>query len=135
LDSNYGLPALYNKELYEMEMYLLGFILNWRLIYNTPFDFIQSLANKMSEENGEFKNNADGIAKKAIQISELLLICNFTLNSIAYNTINNYSIFSIALVSLCGAIQVLNKESLLYCVDKFINKENKVKHSKRLGGS
>jgi len=118
-----------------MEVFLLNFVLNWKLTHHTPFDYIQTLACEISKNNNEFKNNINNITKKAAQITELLLICNFGTYNIAHVILYNCSTFSIALASLRGAIQILKRQSLLCCVDKFVNRKNKVKYPKRIGRS
>eukprot|EP00826_Nyctotherus_ovalis_P053673 TRINITY_DN7000_c0_g1_i11.p1 TRINITY_DN7000_c0_g1~~TRINITY_DN7000_c0_g1_i11.p1 ORF type:complete len:165 (+),score=44.30 TRINITY_DN7000_c0_g1_i11:611-1105(+) len=100
-----------------MEEYVLSFALNWKLIYTTPFDVIQTLVHKVSFGNSKSREDMKIIGKKAIQISELLLIW--------HNTLDSHSVLSIALASLRSALQLLNAESLLHHVDEFINEENK----------
>lgn len=61
----------------EMELYFLTFVFSWELSYETPYDFIKILTQKISQEQPQFGKNAAIIETKALQISELLLICIF----------------------------------------------------------
>lgn len=109
-----------------MEEYLLNIVLSWKLSYVTPFDIIQTLSYKISLSNSQYKKNIDIIIKKAVQISELLLICTFLFVVIVYDTLNNYSILSIALASLYGSLQILGIDELFICIDEFAPKKNQV---------
>lgn len=60
----------YTPEIIELEKYLLNFILKWKLVYTTPFDYIQVLVN-----HSYSKKQANLILSKAIRISELFIIC------------------------------------------------------------
>lgn len=110
---------VYTSEIADLEKYLLGFILKWRLEYTTPFEYIQLLTHHLY-------NNENTIIEKAVQISELLLICIFIHHYIAYDILNNYSPYSIALASISAAVQLggLKDEA----ITNLINKETKVKH-------
>lgn len=108
-----------------MEEYVLGFVLNWKLIYTTPFDVIQTLVHKVSLRTSKSREDMRTIGRKAVQISELLLICTIAI-SVGRNTLDSHCMLSIALASLRSALQLLNAESLLHCVDQFVTEENKV---------
>ncbi len=60
-----------------MEEYIVSHMLGWKLSYATPYDFIQlfiqHVLDGVSSSNGEEK---ESVAQKALQITELLLICS-----------------------------------------------------------
>ncbi len=67
----------YTPEDNELEQYLLGLVLKWKLAYSTPFDFIQVVIQDIKMAEPTFGRSADIISSKAVQITELLLICMF----------------------------------------------------------
>ena len=69
----------YNENDIQLEKYLLSFVLNWKLSYFIPFDFLQIIINEMDNIDSECKKERELIEVKAIQIMELLLIRNLAL--------------------------------------------------------
>jgi len=103
----------------EMEECVLRVVLKWKLCYKTPFDYIHALASKLRTTNAQFYKVADIVIKKAIQISELLLICIPWYKSIAYDTLDKHSVLSIALASLYGAMEILNVKNWTHCMNEY----------------
>jgi hypothetical protein len=64
------LVLVHTSEIAELEEYLLSFVLRWRLVYNTPYDYIHTLAYYLYSEYEK-----PLIITKAIHISELFLMC------------------------------------------------------------
>jgi len=60
-----------------MEQYLLETLLDWKVSYTTPYDFIQVILQDISANASEISAFKEVIASKAQQICELLLICIF----------------------------------------------------------
>lgn len=81
MDNNSGISINYSKRIAETEKHILEVVLNWKLCYTTPFDYIHILAYKFQAINPQFHKVAEIIVRKAVQISELLLICIPQLNN------------------------------------------------------
>lgn len=129
MDSNTEAPIHYNKQTAEIERFILKSILQWKLCYTTPYEVIQALIYKLQHNNTQFHKVADLISLKAIQIAELLLICNLHSKEIAYNTLDNHSVLSIAIASLYGAMEVLNVKDPVTYLEECFNDGIKVRYS------
>jgi len=120
------MPIIYNREIADMERCIIGLVLKWKLCHTTPFELIHALVTKLEEINVVCREMGDRIKIKAVQISELLLICIFSSKTLAYGTLDNHSILSIALASLYGAMEILGMNSLKHYLDEYTNTENRV---------
>lgn len=128
LDSNTEAPIHYNKQTAEMEQFVLKSILQWKLCYTTPYELIQALIHKLRHNNTHFHKVSDLISIKATQISELLLICKLYSKEIAYSTLDNHSVLSIAIASLYGAIKILDMKDWVPCLEEYINDGIRVRY-------
>jgi len=91
----------YTKELAEIEGYVLNDLLQWKLAYSTPLDYIQAIIHHL------YANVEPNITLlKAIQVSELLLICIIRLIVLANNVLKSYSPYCIALASVVTAVRL-----------------------------
>lgn len=93
--------TFYTPEISELEKYLLGFILKWKLSYATPFDYIEVLGYHALKN---IKSRI--IIDKATQISELFLLCMRTHKLVAYDSLNEHSPYCIALASVYAALKL-----------------------------
>jgi len=91
----------YTKESAELERYVLNHLLEWKLAYSTPLDYIQAIIHHLYT-NVEAKITL----LKAIQISELLLICIVHLIVLANDVLKSYSPYCIALASVITAVRL-----------------------------
>jgi len=62
--------ALYTRETSDLESFLFEFILKWKLVYATPFDYIQVFILHMMKNT-----KSSTVMDKAVQISELFIFC------------------------------------------------------------
>ncbi len=57
----------------QLERYLAGHVLEWRLAFSTPYDFIQLIMARLSEEAP--KADIDGIISAATSLCQLFFLC------------------------------------------------------------
>jgi hypothetical protein len=74
LKDNAGM--VYSSTINETETYLLNILLKWKTFFNTPFDFIHIIIQRILREYGIGQAVIDLILSKAVQICELILLCN-----------------------------------------------------------
>jgi hypothetical protein len=100
----------YTEELAELEKYVLNQVLQWKLSYCTPFDYIQLIVDHLYTNK-----EINLILSKAVQVSELLLICILCLIVLANEMLKSYTPYCIALASLFTAVKLerLNESALL----------------------
>lgn len=65
----------YSAEVVELERYFLNFVLQWKLVYTTPYDYIEAFALIIRKENAVVDKWIEGVKDKAVQIADLLLMC------------------------------------------------------------
>lgn len=122
----------YSKEIVELEKYLLNMVLEWELSFATPSDYIQVIIHAVREENALFNADAEDIRKRALQISDLLLMCKYPIIVIAYDTISTNTITSISFASLYAALYIVNKVEYSYLFTAFVPEQYKVSLTKVL---
>jgi len=89
-----------------MENYLITFVLDWKLTYFTPFDYLSVILPKFSLQYPSVKLNTERIMTKAIHIIEFLFLCISLSIKIAIDVFSICSPYSVAVVALYSSIRL-----------------------------
>lgn len=114
---------LFCRSVDQLERYMMNMVLEWRLAYATPYDFITLIMSSLAKETANYDSAA--ILSAATALSQLFFLCNLpdlltflAINKTAYKAPHN-----IALASLLGAVSLRGERELVAVFENLAGKD------------